>query len=246
MTCGQLPPMIIAAPDGSIHGTPRLFSAGSFYVNSNAGRFEDYIIHDVWFGFIRKTFPIRPEREAHVIAGASMGGFGAYNLAFKYREEFRVIAAVFPPLNLRYIDCKGHYFADFDPDCFAFKEKLKPFAPVGRFYGVIVVRQHRIVHPLYGWGPEALNQIADGNPVEMLYTRDIKPGEFEMYAASGGRDEFNVDAQIASFEFLAAKKGIEMTVQYDPTAHHSTADGKRFFPGMAEWLNQRLAPYAPK
>src|SRR5205807_833854 len=68
---GQLPPFIVAAPDGSITGRARLFSAGSFYVNSDAGRFEDYIIQDVW-GFVIRNYAVRPEREAHVIAGASM------------------------------------------------------------------------------------------------------------------------------------------------------------------------------
>jgi hypothetical protein len=79
----------------------------------------------------------------------------------------------------------------------------------------------------------------------MLYTHDIQPGEFEMYAASGGRDEFNLDAQIASFEYLAAKKGIHVHVEYDPTAHHNTASGLRFFPSLTAWLAERVAPYAP-
>src|SRR5207249_1212566 len=45
--CGQLPPMIIAAPDGSLHGSPSLLQPGSFYLNTRAGRFADYITQDV-------------------------------------------------------------------------------------------------------------------------------------------------------------------------------------------------------
>ena len=45
---GCLPPMVIAAPDGSIRGRPSLLASGSFYINSRAGRFEDYIAFDVW------------------------------------------------------------------------------------------------------------------------------------------------------------------------------------------------------
>src|SRR5262245_22829141 len=48
MACGQFPPTIIAVPDGSIGGRPTILNGGSFYVNSNAGRFEDYIMDDVW------------------------------------------------------------------------------------------------------------------------------------------------------------------------------------------------------
>ena len=46
IACGTLPPLIIAAPDGSIRGKPSLLNAGSFYVNSRAGRFEDYVVRD--------------------------------------------------------------------------------------------------------------------------------------------------------------------------------------------------------
>src|SRR5262249_30916211 len=73
MASGEFPPAIIAAPDGSLRGRPTIMNGGSFYVNSRAGRFEDYIIDDVW-GFMHQNFSIRPERDAHVMIGGSMGG----------------------------------------------------------------------------------------------------------------------------------------------------------------------------
>ena len=75
IACGKLPPMIVAAPDGTIHGGPVPWNGGSFYVNSRAGRFEDYIVQDVW-NFVKANFSVRPEREYHILSGASMGGFG--------------------------------------------------------------------------------------------------------------------------------------------------------------------------
>ena len=39
-TEGRLPPMIIAAPDGTIQGRAAI-NAGSFYINSEAGRYGD-------------------------------------------------------------------------------------------------------------------------------------------------------------------------------------------------------------
>ena len=92
---GLLPPLIIAAPDGSLRGISGLFSAGSFYLNTPAGRFEDYLMVDVW-NFLVENFPIRPEREAHVIAGASMGGGAAFNKGFKYPERFGIAVGFFP------------------------------------------------------------------------------------------------------------------------------------------------------
>ena len=85
---GRLPPVIIAAPDGSISGLSGTLRPGSFYINSpRGGRFQDYLEHDVW-DFLVRHFPIRPEREAHALLGVSMGGLGAYNLALKRRDRF--------------------------------------------------------------------------------------------------------------------------------------------------------------
>src|SRR3954471_8995300 len=60
MACGRLPPFIIAAPDGSLPGHPTLRDGASFYLNSRAGRFEDYIVCDVW-QFLLTNLPVRPE-----------------------------------------------------------------------------------------------------------------------------------------------------------------------------------------
>ena len=97
----RLPPMIMAVPDGSLKGEPSYNHPGSFFINSGAGDFEDFILQDVW-DFVCKRYPIRSEREAHILGGISMGGFGAYNLGIRHRQHFGVVAALFPPLNLRW------------------------------------------------------------------------------------------------------------------------------------------------
>lgn len=241
---GQCPPVIIAAPDGSIKGKPSLLNAGSFYVNSDAGRFEDYIMQDVW-QFLHCKFSIRPEREAHAFVGASMGGFGAYNLGIKYRDNVANLVAIFPPLNPRYLDCHGRFFGKFDPNCFQFRTHLEPWAPVARFYGVIVVRQRRMIDPLYGRSPDALDRIARENPAEMLATYDVRPGMYEMFIGYVGEDEFNIDSQIQSFLHLAGQRGIYPTVRYIPDGHHNERTGIKFLPDIICFLAPRLAPYAP-
>jgi pimeloyl-ACP methyl ester carboxylesterase len=245
IACGKSPPIVIAAPDGSIRGTPSLLNAGSFYVNSRAGRFEDYVMQDVW-SFLHEQFPIRPERGAHAMLGGSMGGFAAYNLSFKYRDRIGVIAGLLPPLNLRYLDCCGRYFGPFDPNCFGWREQLHPFAPIARFYGgLITVRERRMTDPLFGRSPDALSRIAQNNPAEMLETYNIRPGEFEMFVGYGGRDEFNVTAQVESFLYLAEGRGLTFTVVYVPDGRHNVATGKRMIPYLIPWLAHRMAPYAP-
>ena len=89
---GKLPPFIIAAPDGSLKGRPSLLRSASFWVNSPAGRFEDWVEQDVW-DFMNFNFRIRPEREAHALIGASMGGCGAFGHGIKYRDATRSSSA---------------------------------------------------------------------------------------------------------------------------------------------------------
>src|SRR5262249_53295287 len=99
---GCLPPCIVAAPDGSLHGVRSYISAGSFFLNTKAGRFEDYLLVDVW-NFLIENFPIRPEPEAHVLIGASMGGAAAFNQTLKNSDRFKVAVGIFPPLNVRWV-----------------------------------------------------------------------------------------------------------------------------------------------
>src|SRR5262245_52808104 len=239
MADGHLPPFIVVAPDGSIRGGPTLLAGGSFYLNTNAGRFEDYIVQDVW-DFAVRTFPVRPDREFHILGGASMGGFGAYNLGFKHPDKFKILVGTFPALNLRYVDCHGRYFANFDPNCLGNRDRLKPLQPVARFYGLIVVRERKLARPLFGINRTAIQKIAAENPAEMLEAYDIRPGTYDMFVGYGGRDEFNIDAQVESFLYLARRRGLEVTVAYDPRGHHSLATGLRLFPDFARWLGPLL------
>jgi hypothetical protein len=243
MTCGRLPPLIIAAPDGSLQGRPTLLSAGSFYLNSKAGRYEDFIIEDVW-GFVVNTFPVRPEREFHILAGASMGGFGAYNLAIKHRDQFKLVVGIMPPLNLRYEDCHGRYFANFDPTCTGLRERLRPWQPVGRFFGVVTIRQRALSLPLFGRGDhEVIQMIAAENPVEMLESYDVRPGQLDMFVGYGGKDEFNIDAQVESFLYVAKQRCLPVHVSFDPKGHHTLATGLRLFPDFVRWVSSTVTGY---
>jgi S-formylglutathione hydrolase FrmB len=246
MADGRLPPAIIAAPDGSLRGLDCLLSAGSFYLNSKAGNFEDYLVQDVW-GFLLTHYPIRPEPEAHALVGLSMGGGAAFNKAIKYPDLFRIAVGVFPPLNTRWEDCHGRYMANFDPDCWGWRTDFaRPHSVVGRFYGVVTIRLGSVIGPLYGRrNPNAAPLISRDNPVEMLELYDVRPGQLEMYVAYGGRDQFNIDAQVESFLFVAKQRGLEVGVGYEPNGRHDRPTALKLLPGVLDWLAPRLAPYSP-
>lgn len=75
----EIPPMIIAMPDGGV----------SFYINNfdNSVRYEDFFIQE-FIPFIEKNYRARNERRFRGIAGLSMGGYGTLNYSLKYPELF--------------------------------------------------------------------------------------------------------------------------------------------------------------
>jgi len=245
MSSGRLPPFILAAPDGSIRGKDCLLNPSSFFLNSEAGRFEDFLMIDVW-QFVTSRFPIRPERDAHAILGVSLGGSAAFNKAIKYPTYFRHVVGLFPPLNLRWQDCHGHYRAAFDPCCWGWRTDFVHRRTVlARFYG-IPIRLRKILNPLYSRGnPETLPAIIRNNPIEMLDLYDVQPGQFEMFVAYAGKDQFNIAAHVESFLFAARCRGLEIGVAYDPQGKHNRRTAERLLPCIIDWLAPRLAPYAP-
>jgi S-formylglutathione hydrolase FrmB len=246
IACGRLPPVIIAIPDGSVRGRPGYFSPNSGFLNTRAGRFEDHLFDDV-YPFLQQNFPLRAERKAHVLAGVSIGGGAAFRHGMVRREEFGVVVGIFPPLNLRWVDCRGHYFANFDPDNWGWRENyhlgLKPVAKY--FGGLVQVPFRRLVHPLYGHGNQVIPQMSRDNPIEVMDAYNLQPGELDMLIAYGGKDEFNIDAQVESFLHRSKEKGIAVEVLYDPRGRHDLQTAMRFVPGVVDWLAVRLQPFHP-
>ncbi|HWY88410.1 MAG TPA: alpha/beta hydrolase-fold protein [Gemmataceae bacterium] len=244
---GKLPPVIIAAPDGSITGEASYLQPGSFFINSNAGDFEDWVLQDMW-DFVCENYPIRSERESHVLAGVSMGGFAAFSMGIRHRQAFGVAVGIHPPLNLRWVDCNGNYFANFDPRCWGWRTTLeRRREPVAKFYGGLVkVRIGQLIDPLFGFNDDALGAISRQNPIELIDATHLQNGDLAMFVGYGGKDEFNIDAQVESFLYLAKCRGIGVGVAYEPYGHHDTTTAIRQWPDMVDWLAPRLAPYAPE
>ena len=242
---GRMPPTIIVAPDGSLRGVDCLLTASSFFLNSEAGPFEDYLMIDVW-NFTFSRFPIRPEREAHLFMGVSLGGAAAFNKGIKYPDRIGAVVGLFPPLNLRWQDCHGRYTGNFDPDCWGWRtDFVHRRTVVARFYG-IPIHLRKLISPLYARrSPETLPAIISNNPIEMLDLYDVQPGQLGMYVAYAGRDQFNVDAQVESFLFVARRRCLEVGVGYEPEGKHNRPTAQKLLPGIIDFLGSRLAPFAP-
>jgi len=243
VSCGQLPPVVVAAPDGSL--CPGQF--GSFFINGPAGNYHDWVAEDV-YSFLTTRFSIRPEAEAHVLVGASMGGFGAFNLALKYPDRFQTVVGIMPALNLRWVGACGRYFDNFDPHHWGWREIMAPpDEPVGRFgpCGIVKLRARDVIYPAFGSGPQALQRIQAENPIELLMQSSLRGRDLAMYIAYAGRDEFNLDAQAESFIYVARQRELDLTVDFHPNGRHNRQTALRMLPGVVQWLSQRLRPYTP-
>ncbi len=218
---GQCPPVVVAAPDG-IFGTPAPLhqKQHSLFINSPNGRFEDHIIQEV-IPFLTANFSIRPEREAHALIGISAGGYGAVSMAIGHHDYFGAVATLAGALNLRYFNAEGYYFDDFDPSTYRWNERYDPDAVIGSYYhGLMRIRAKRFMAPVFGDG-DILPEVAQTNPADRLFRSDLQPGQLAIYANYGGRDNFNFDAQVESFAWLASTRGIAVTLDRDPQGTHS-------------------------
>jgi S-formylglutathione hydrolase FrmB len=84
--------MIIVMPDGKNK------YGGSYYLNSELiGNYEDYISKEL-VNHMQTNYRVIRDRDACVIAGASMGGYGCMTLAMKHSDTYSSVAAMSPPL----------------------------------------------------------------------------------------------------------------------------------------------------
>jgi hypothetical protein len=237
---GQLPPMIVACPSGTIPGQ----RIGSLFLNHKLGCYEDYIIHDVW-PFLCDCYPIDPDRRRHAIMGMSSGGWAAYTLALRHRHLFGVAIGIIPVLNWRWLDCHGRYRANFDPCCWGWRNEFQRNSLIGLYYGMPVTFKQAL-KPFFGWGDEAIGRLSQENPIELLDRYDIQPGDLALHISYIRRDQLNADAQVESFLCVAAQRGIPVTVEYRPRGGgHNFWTGRAFFPKIFDWLGPVLtAPAA--
>ena len=239
---GCATPVIIACPDGTYGGTNRIWEEHSYYINGLGGRFEDHVMQEV-LPFLLQNYSIRPEREAHAIAGLSAGGVGAMVIAIKHRSFFAIVATMGAPVNLRYYNCMGKYRENFSPQTYCLRNEYRPKEVVGIYFsGLVKLRARQLVEHAFGPREQLLINAAQQNPAELIFTQDLQPGELQIYLNYAGRDNFNFDAHAESFYWLAQSKGIQVEMVCDPKAHHSVSYFRRSQKQLYRWVCDRVLP----
>ncbi|GIW80260.1 MAG: hypothetical protein KatS3mg105_2067 [Gemmatales bacterium] len=177
-----------------------------------------------------------------------MGGFASFNQSFKHPDRFKTAVGIFPPLNLRWVDCHCRYMANFDPCCWGWRMSVRNGREViGRFYGIVFVRLKRLIDPLYDRNdPATIYLMSLENPTEMISRLGIGPDTHNLYIGYGGKDEFNIDAQVESFLYVAREHHLPVRVDFIPNGRHNLDTAIRFLPNIIDWLAPILAPYSPE
>lgn len=83
---GEIPPAIIVMPDAGV----------SWYVDRKE-KMETAIIHDL-VGDVQRTFRVIDARNGRLVAGLSMGGYGALRFVLKYPEMFAAAGLLSPAI----------------------------------------------------------------------------------------------------------------------------------------------------
>ena len=74
----------------------------------------------------------------------------------------------------------------------------------------------------------------------MIVDTALAPGELAIYLHYAGRDGYNFDAQNKSFAWLAAQRGIVVTLEGDEEADHTIAYFRRNHRFAFLWLSRHL------
>ncbi len=237
---GDLPPLVAAIPDGSISGDFYYVGVGSWWIDSRRGRFQTYVLEDV-IRFMERNFSVTRDPSRRILAGWSMGGFGAYNMVLKYPDRFRIVAAVSPPLNLRYVDCTGNYFGDFDPNCWHMRDHFTGLDVVGRYWhGLVKVRAWWVIYPVWGRGRAAVRRIIQENPLDILVRRRPDLRHNRLFVAYGRCDEMNLDAQIESFLYVASRMGVKVEAVAYPDGTHVESFMASVVYNLLQWVGSQL------
>ena len=91
---GRIRPFVVVMPDSSMRWKASGYTfCGSFYVNTVAGRYEDYVMEDV-IEYVEQHFAVSPDPARRAVMGHSMGGLGALHYAMKYgKSRFGAVVA---------------------------------------------------------------------------------------------------------------------------------------------------------
>ena len=210
---GDMPAAVLVFVDFSISGDssddPDTFydeRGGSFYINSNLGRFEDHFFEEI-VTFVFSSFNVRTDPEGVAMIGSSMGGYGVLYYAITHPSFSHILVPIYPAADLRYgID--GDKMADYDPNGYAPIDTDDPHRIVNdvQVFGLLGVTEEWIYYFVFDsdrtpgevWSVDlpVWERMMQANPVEILRADRTDLSGQRYFIIVGGDDDFNFNSHI--------------------------------------------------
>ena len=171
--------------------------------------YETYIVHDV-VGEVDAHFRTIARRDGRAIAGASMGGFGALELAMRHPDVFAAAAS----------------HSGVDALLYAGPH---PYVPGKAEIVTDVKAWGASVEPIGAWvrgifGPDVATWRAY-DPASLV--EKLRPGQLAIYLDAGSQDDFGLDAEAAYLHDLLAARHIDHAFFIGPGRHAPSFWGPR-------------------
>ena len=254
-----IPPLVMVAPDFSVGmssanilDVPLHPKTGSFYINSNLGRYRDYFYREL-VPWLRSNFNISTDPRKVILLGQSMGGFGAFYLGFQHPEISKILVGIFPAVDLRY-SCHGNHLADYALRCYQpiSSDDPKRLRMVA-FAGLFKQTEEELLYPVFkddfgqinAWRHDmpVWERIRSVNPVDILRdnpTLDLSGTS--MFMIAGSEDEYNIDSQVLSFIQVATSLGYNVAPEKPivPRGRHTPYFLVSNMEQIIIWINQQL------
>jgi S-formylglutathione hydrolase FrmB len=224
---GEMPPTVLVFVDFSVSADSTDYPdtyyddrGGTFYINSNLGRYEDHFFEEL-ATFVFATFNVRTDPESVAMFGSSMGGFGVLYYAATHPSFSHILVTVYPAADLRY-GINGDKMADYDPDGYALIDTDDPLrivddAPV---FGLLGVTEEWIYYNVFDsdrepgevWTEDlpVWKRMGQYNPVEILETERIDLSGQRYFIIVGSEDDFNFNSHIPILVPLLTKAGAQV------------------------------------
>jgi S-formylglutathione hydrolase FrmB len=167
-----------------------------------ARNYETYIAKDL-VGWVDATYHTIPKREARAIAGLSMGGFGAMELAMRHPDEFSAAASHSGAIALLY---RGP----------------RPFAPGKTELASDVSHWGESAGPIGAWIQEQLgSDIASWKAHDVVeLAAKLPPGKIALYFDCGTEDDFNLQDNVQYVHEALTARHIEHQFFLGPGKHN--------------------------
>ena len=184
--------------------------------------YETYIVRDL-VAEVDGHFRTIARRDGRAIAGDSMGGFGALELAMRHPDVFAAAAS----------------HSGVDALLYAGPH---PYAPGKVQLATDVKTWGASVEPIGAWvrgifGPELANWQAY-DPASLV--AKLQPGQLALYLDAGSEDDFGLDAEAAYLDSLLTARHIDHAFFIGPGRHAPTFWGARL-PQSLAFLRDHVA-----